>query len=211
MRRGTRPSCPRTRPAWRVASVWSCPGPSCSSRPHALRRRCAPWGCNAVTVCAPCCLTRRRRRRCSWPWRAWARCGASARPTWGRWRCWTASARSSPPCWWPATRCAGPACCTTSARWWTNCWQGCPACGMRCGVRMCGRCSTARCLRMRRWPGRWPVRWPMHPGRSRRQGRSPHSSPRSNPSGCLSTTRCGSSTPAAPPGCPNPSCMAMVG
>jgi acetoacetyl-CoA synthetase len=39
---------------------------------------------------------------------------------------------------------------------------------------------------------------------------SPAAATASNPHGCPSTTRCGSSTAAAPPACPSPSCTAMA-
>jgi hypothetical protein len=125
-------------------------------------------------------------------------CGRCARPTWGRWRCSTASARSSPRCWW---RCDGQV------------WGGQAHDRRAVLQRAAGRLPSVR----HAGAGGRPRPAPTRPtGRRRRGGArlaaadGRRGATRSRRPGCPSTTRCGWSIPAAPPGCPSPSCTAMA-
>ena len=160
---------------------------------------CAAWACSAATASARSCRTRRRPRWPSSPRRAWARSGRSARPTWGRSRCSTASVRSS-----------------------RRVLIGCDG-YVHGGVahdrrRCCASCSTTlpsvRARGAAALPGcrgRRPARCaaPAPTGARLRRARRGRRR-RSRPSGCRSTTRCGSSTRAAPPACRRRSCTATA-
>ena len=82
-------------------------------------------------------------------------------------------------------------------RWSPNCWRNCRACATWCCCPAWTRPPTCR-------PG--PRRGAAAPLGRPAGGRAP----RASRSGCRSTTRCGSSTRAAPRACPSRSCTATA-